>query len=284
MKSSSVNNTKKNENKKLKLLGSIKNLNEYDFIDLGAGDGASLVNYEKKIGGKGLGVDLDKVKVKKAAELGRNVVYGDALNLHKLSGKVDFVTCDNFLEHLLSFDEVEKMLEQAIKKSRKFIYIRHPSFEDIDYLSSLGLKTYWTDWRGHTSMLKIADIVSMLLKHGIQTFKIVPIYLVKNSKDTRVIPLNAPIDQHHYIHAHGPKPSPIKKFDREVYYAFDIIGIIPGAEKHMPQLIYIDRLKHDGRPKFTLKSDETKTMQTHEPINRSYKSIKKLSFILKRRS
>jgi hypothetical protein len=237
-------------------LGGVKSLSKYDLIDLGAGDGASLVNFEKKIGGKGLGIEFSKQKVAKAAGLGRNVVYGNALNLHKTPGKADIVTCDNFLEHLLSNSDAEKMLEQAVKAARKLVYIRHPSFEDNEYLAGLGLKTYWSDWRGHTSMLKVSEIVDMLRRQGIQTFKIIPVLQIKDSDDTRIIPLSAPTNQHHYEAKHGRKPKPAIKFDHEVYYAFDIVAVIPGAEDYMPELIYTDRKRNDSRPRFSFENSE----------------------------
>ncbi len=239
-------------------LGSIKTLNEYDFIDLGAGDGASLVNYEKKISKKGIGVEFDKAKVQKAMQLERNVVYGNALDLHTIKGKVDFVTCDNFLEHLKSYEEVEKMLGQAANKARKFIYIRHPSFEDIDYLASLGLKTYWSDWRGHTSMLTVAELVTILRKFGIQVFKVVPISLIKSSDDPRAIPLKAPVDQHDYEPKHGAKPKKPVKFDRNVYFAFDIIGMMPGSDDWLPTLTYQDSQKYDTRPLISFEKEAKK--------------------------
>jgi SAM-dependent methyltransferase len=255
-------------------LSHVTSFKKYDFIDLGCGDGASLVNFEKKIGGRGLGIELNRRKVKKAQELGRNVVHGNALSLSKIPGKVDFVTCDNFLEHLLSHDEVEKMLEQAVKVARKFVYIRHPSFEDIDYLATLKLKTYWSDWRGHTAMLRVSDLVDMLFRQGIHALKVVPVGRIHDSGDGRVIPLDAPADQHDYVPGHGPKPDPAVAFDRQVYFAFDIVGVIPGAEDHAPELIYPDRLADSRRPRFEFKSEEIRKLQLELDAVRNRRSVR----------
>ena len=263
---------KKKSVSKLPHISDIKSLDGYDFIDLGSGDGASLVNNEKIIGGKGIGVEIDEEKVKKAVELERNVYLGSALDLHKLPGKVDFVTCDNFLEHLLSFEDVEEMIKQAMKVAREFIYIRHPGFEDIEYLKSLGLKTYWSDWHGHTSMVRIADFSEMFLRLGIQTVKVVPVSLIKNSNDDRILPLDAPIDQHNYEpNKHSKKPSPAKKFDRKIYYAFDIIAMMPGASENLPELRYHDRLLLTKHPRFTLKGSADP--KEYRRLKRQYETL-----------
>lgn len=245
-------NITKRRNKAIKDISTIKNLKGFDFIDLGAGDGASLVNFEKKIGGRGLGIDLDVKKVKKASELNRNVVKGNALKIDKIKGEVDFVTCDNFLEHLLSFKDAEKMIEKAVSKAKRFVYIRHPSFEDIEYLSGFGLKTYWSDWHGHTCMLKISDIVDIFMGLGITTFKIIPVARIKSSSDKRIIPLKAPVDQHFYTPEHGDKPKPTIRFKKNIYSAFDIVALTDESDKNMPELIYQDRENSDSRPRFIL--------------------------------
>ena len=235
--------------KKLKTIKQIKTLSDYDFVDLGSGDGASLVNNERIIGGKGFGIELDKKKVKKAVELDREVYLGSALDLHKIKGKVKFTTCDNFLEHLLSFDDVNSMLDQASRITEDFLYIRHPSFEDIEYLESKGLKTFWSHWHGHTAMLRVEDILKMLWELGIYNVKVVPVYKIKDSNDSKILPLSAPIDQHDYDEsAHGKKPK--VSFDRDVYYAFDIIATMPGKDTRMPTLEYKDRMNQTRHPKF----------------------------------
>ncbi|MCA9349301.1 class I SAM-dependent methyltransferase [Candidatus Saccharibacteria bacterium] len=245
---------------KLPNLRQIKTLNAYNFIDLGAGDGASLVNIERIIGGNGVGVELSTKKVQKAFELKRNVYQGNALDLHKIPGKVDFVTCDNFLEHLLTFEDVYSMLEQASKVARKFIYVRHPSFENVDYLKSLGLRTYWSHWHGHTAHVTIKDFVEMFNRLGIYDVKVVPVCKIKDSTDDKILPVGAPIDQHDYDEQmHGKKPK--VKFDRDLYYAFDIIAMLPGNENQTPKLLYKDRLTKTSHPFFSDYELEIKDIQ-----------------------
>ena len=278
--SPSSKNRSKKKSSRLPKITDITSLSGYDIIDLGAGDGASLKNFERKFNGRGIGIELDEKKVKKAVALGHDNIYlGSALDLHKLSGKADYVTCDNFLEHLLSFDDVERMLRQAMGVARKCIYIRHPGFEDIDYLKSHGLKTYWSDWHGHTAMMRIGDYMEMFMRLGIQTVKVVPVSLIKDSEDDRLLPLDAPIDQHNYDpKKHSKKPKKIV-FDREVYYAFDIVAMVPGADQHMPDLQYHDRLNATKHPKITMPEiippkEYRRLKKRYDEVNKKYELLR----------
>ncbi len=235
---------------KLPTLKDVKTLDDYDFLDLGAGDGKSLSSSATKIGGRGLGIELREAKVEKAQELGNEVVLGNALELDKIPGKVDYVVCDNFLEHLPDKKAVSNVLKKATAVTRKFIYISHPSFEDVDYLKNLGLKTYWSDWHGHKSMLTLSEIVDILHDCGIHWAQIYPVYRIKNSNDNRIIPLKAGVDQFHYDHKkHGPKPKPAIKFDRDIYYCYDIVALVPGADSGLPTMHHADRKKLQNHPK-----------------------------------
>ena len=65
---------------------------------------------------------------------------------------VKIVVFDNVLEHLPSLASVEEVFQRACAIASHVVYIRHPSFEHEEYLASLGLKQYWTDWPGvHTA-------------------------------------------------------------------------------------------------------------------------------------
>lgn len=237
--------------KKLRTLKDVKTLDEYDFLDLGAGEGLSLASCEKKIGGRGLGIEMKQAKVEKAQQSGVNVVLGNALHVSKLPGKVDYVVCDNFLEHLPDKETVLAMIKQASEVARKFIYIAHPSFEDIDYLKSLGLKTYWSDWTGHTSMLTLPDIVEILHECGIHWVQISPVYRIKNSDDPRIIPLDAGVDKFAYVPNYGPKPKPAIEFDRKIHYAYDIVGWLDPDQK-LPTMTYADRFNQQHHPAITV--------------------------------
>ena len=228
----------------------IRSLDGYDFIDMGASSGNSLDAFQRRIGGTGLGGDNDEVKVSKAQDMGRNVVLGSALDVSEIPGQVSFVTCDNFLEHLPSCEDADAAVGCAAAVARDFIYIRHPSFEDVEYLGNLGLKTFWTDWEVHPIRLRIADLIGMLHAHGVMTIKTIPVMRIRDSNDPHILPLEAPTGEHHYKPEHGDKPHPAVEFERGVYYAYDIVGLLPDSSREMPVLEYKDRLGSDKRPAF----------------------------------
>ena len=255
--------------KKVRTINDMDSLDNYDFIDLGGGDGASMKNIQKRIGGTGAAIEIDKKKVEKAAEDGVDNVYlGSALGLHKIGGKTRFITCDNFLEHLPGKDAVKDMIKQSIKVATDFIFIRHPSFEELDYLNSLGVKPYWSHWRGHTAMLTIADFMEIFFELGIDSFKIVPVFKIKDIDSEMLLPLSAPIDQHYYDKKlHGAKPKNIK-FDRDLYYSFDIIALVPGTKAKLPILQYHDRLNRTNHPNFVLDNSYVEIKRLRQEIER----------------
>jgi SAM-dependent methyltransferase len=236
---------------RLKTIKDIKTLDDFDFLDLGAGEGRSLEYCEAKIGGRGIGIETMQEKVEDAQKRGREVYLGNALHLSRIPGKVDYVVCDNFLEHLPGKKEVTEMLKMAAAVTRKFIYISHPSFEDVHYLKGHGLKTYWSDWTGHTAMLTLSDLMGILHECGIHWVQVHPVYRIRTSDDERIIPLGAGVDKFHYEPSHGPKPKPAIKFDRELYYSFDIIGMMPGTDSHLPVAKHTDRLNSQKHPEIT---------------------------------
>lgn len=190
---------------------------EYDFLDFGAGIGTPLERCERLFGGRGLGIDIDRKKIRQAQQEGSEVVYGDILTLPRKK-LVRYVCMDNFLEHLPDFATARAMITVAAAVAEEFLYIVHPSFKDEAYLKALGLKQYWHDWTGHPAHLLLPNFVSMLREAGAPTMKIAygggkPIY---DSNDPSILPLSAPVDQHHYeCEAHGPKP--FVKFDKPVF-------------------------------------------------------------------
>lgn len=266
-------------------LTDIDSFQGYDFLDLGAGTGnQSLASARKRIGGHGLGIDNNPDKVEKAVAYGNNVVLGSALDISQIAGKVSFVVCDNFLEHLPSFHDVDAVLGQAAAVATDFIYIRHPSFEETAYLAELGLKTFWSDWKAHPSMLGLADITAMLRGHGVYTTKIVPVMRIADSADSTILPWDAPPGQHHYRPEHGRKPNPPVVFDRDVFYAFDIVALKPDTTMEMPHLSYKDRLNTEKRPTFHASPAAQHAEQLTHDIRslRNRKSIRAAEWISRR--
>lgn len=245
---------------------------EFDFIDFGAGIGGSLRHYEIATGAKGLGVELRPHKVAEAQALGRQVVQGSIFEFPDRP-MARFVTIDNVLEHLPTLDEVELALTMARNIASEFIYIRHPAFDDEPYLESLGVRTYWCNWRAHPSHIRLADFAEIASRVGLGTMEVHPVGVIRDSDHPSVLPLSAPIDQHDYDEAlHGPKPH--VSFDRDVYSAYDIIfhlGPTPTLK-----LTYVgDPLAGMARPRMTLLSVPTAPTEPASDVTWALRTLAK---------
>jgi hypothetical protein len=65
--------------------------------------------------------------------------------------------------------------------------IRHPSFEHEEYLASLGLKQYWTDWPGvHTAHIRLHEFVAMAARIGVYDFTVRPLKRAFGSDDPTI--------------------------------------------------------------------------------------------------
>lgn len=195
---------------------------EYDFVDLGCGTGGSIDHCTRRFdAGKGLGFELDAGDASTAARTGHTVVRADVVATDVPARSVRFVSAMDFLEHLPDAETSCAVLERYAAAARDFVYIRHPSFEDVDYLASLGLKLCWTDWTDHPTMMRIADYERLFARLGWTEYAIVPRLLLPDSSSDQIVPLSAPRDTQVYdAAAHGPKPA--VRFDRPVFSQFDI--------------------------------------------------------------
>lgn len=202
-------------------------LGDYDFLDFGTGDGASLRRAAELFGGRGLGIDIDRKKIARAQERGDDIVYGDITALPRRK-TVRYVFMDNFLEHLPDYDLVQTMLDVAAAVAEEFVYVRHPSFEDEAYLASVGLKQYWHDWSGHPSHLVLPEFAAMFKKVGLGPVDVEYLYPASDSSDSSILPLDAPQDQHEYdATAHGDKPH--IDFPRPVYRQIRLRAYVRGG-------------------------------------------------------
>ncbi|MCB0336056.1 MAG: class I SAM-dependent methyltransferase, partial [Bdellovibrionales bacterium] len=131
---------------------------EFEFIDLGCGTGESIGFVAKKFGYQnGVGIDISRRKIAGALENGYRVLLADVTKTPLPKKSVSFTSMMDFLEHLPSLVHAEEVIRASAELSRDFLYIRHPSFEDIDYLKQYGVKLCWTDWHGHTNMMLLSE-------------------------------------------------------------------------------------------------------------------------------
>lgn len=192
----------------------------YDFLDLGCKKGSSLGWSHRKYGGKGLGVDALPALVEETKRNGYDAICANALDLNFPVNSFRYVSMMDFLEHLPDEDAVRHMLKNCKKWAREFFFIHHPSFEDIDYLKTLGLKIDWTDGYGHTCMLTLKELKNIFKDIGVKGYHVEPKLPMLDSSNEHIIPLDAPHDTHFYSRSLGSKKK--VKFDHPVYSRFEI--------------------------------------------------------------
>ena len=200
---------------------------EYGFLDLGCGDGGSLTYCEEVFGrGPGLGIDNSEAKVREARERGLPVVLEDVRSVDIPVGCVSFCSMMDFLEHVPP-ESTASILAGAAKAARDFLFIRHPSFEDIEYLKDRGLKFDWTDWSGHRNMMTQVNLTSTIEALGYPQYVVVPRKQILDTTHQSVVPMSAPTDTVGYDEAtHGDKPFTV--FNRPIWQQFDIVVRLDG--------------------------------------------------------
>lgn len=199
-------------------------ITSFDFADFGCSNGSS-IQFGIKIlkGRKGFGIDIDPKKVASAKAAGYDAIKGDFCNLDLPDGCVDFTILSHTLEHLPTLDCAKEAIKNAIRVSRKFVFIRGPFFDADDYLKSLGLKFYWSDWTGHTLHLKAEQVMNILEDINAPNYEIYGRVLLNSSIDATIHPLSSLKNQHQWeLEKHGIKP--ILTLTKPVYREF--IGII----------------------------------------------------------
>lgn len=129
--------------------------------------------------------------------------------------EADYYLAWDFLEHLPDHGWAEAVVAAMVRKARRGIWLRLPSFErdginGEGVLKKHGLRFAWSRWHGHTCHLLVGDAVSYLYKHGYvrdpNKLDIHPSKFVYNTDDPAVVPLDAPVDTVKYHDALGPKP------------------------------------------------------------------------------
>lgn len=199
-------------------------ITSFDFADFGCSNGSSIqFGIEILKGRRGFGIDLDPKKIVSAKAAGYEAIKGDFCNLDLPDGCVDFTILSHTLEHLPTLDCAKEAIKNAIRISRKFVFIRGPFFDADDYLKSLGLKFYWSDWTGHTLHLKAEQVMNILEDINAPNYEIYGRVLLKSSRDATIHPLSSLKNQHQWeLEKHGVKP--ILTLTQAIYREF--VGII----------------------------------------------------------
>ncbi len=202
-------------------------LTKYDFLDLGSKNGGSIKYCAKHFRtgkgeesyAKGIGIDIDPEAVKRARKAGIDTIEQDILKLD-IEQKFKFVTALDFLEHLPGVEAMPAIIEKMASLASDFIFIRHPSFEDVEYLKGIGLKPAWADWSVHTAHAKIYDYTEIFNKLGLRQYCFVFRNEIKDSSHKYILPSEFPTDVLEYDKKLGPKKK--VTFDKKVFSQIDI--------------------------------------------------------------
>ena len=194
----------------------------FQFVDLGCGTGESILYCEKKFSvGPGVGFDISQRKIDGARANNNPVALADVTKLDFPENCVSFTSMMDFLEHLYTLSDAIKILEAVGKLSKDFLFIRHPSFEDTEYLAEYGLRVNWSKWTGHRNMMEIQDFHRVFSNFGWKDYIVIPQKQIISSHHPAIVPLEAPVDTVVYDEKlHREKPRIY--FSRPVYTQFDI--------------------------------------------------------------
>jgi hypothetical protein len=171
----------------------------YDFLDFGCSRGGSIDFARRALDGKrGLGLDIDERKVRRAQEAGFEAIVADVTR-SQLQGTVRFVLLSHFLEHLPSMDAVTVSIATAIRCAREFVLVQQPYFDADGYLFEHGLKLSWSDWSSHTAHITSLQLYSILKRFEadgqVKRFLIGRRMRVRDSRDPLILPVQSGRDQ-----------------------------------------------------------------------------------------
>ena len=212
-------------------------LRDYDFIDFGCSKGGSIAFAKKAFKAKrGIGIDISPEKVAVARDAGFDAMLADARTLTAHPRAVSFVTMMDFLEHVPSVKDARTCIIAATTVARDFVFIRQPWFDTDGYLFSLGLKLFWSDWRGHPNAMTSLEIHNILSRHpNVERFRMYGSIPITSSADPAVHALTSPVDQHDWsAEIHPPKPH--LHFDTPVYRQIVCIATLRGGSLAMEEI------------------------------------------------
>lgn len=194
----------------------------HDFVDFGCGTGGSMEFAVNKPGGtRGVGIDTDPRKVAASQERGFAAFQADATALDpKQLGTVRFAVMANFLERLPNMDAAEKCIRTAVAAADEFVLIRQPFFDADEYLKALGLKLYWSDWRGMKNRMRTSNFRSVLDElldnRKIRRYVLFHKTPIADSDDPCIHPQSSPPDQQAWDATRHPS-KPFYKFGIGVF-------------------------------------------------------------------
>jgi len=146
--------------------------------------------------------------------------------------EADYYLAWDFLEHLPNMEWVSAVIQVMLRKARKGVWIRMPSFEqDKDtgegVLRAMGLRFSWSVWHGHKCHVLVSDVVQVIneYKSGVGrssiAMKLLAGRCVRSTDDPCVVPIDSPVDTVKYDEKLGPKP--IRDLNPDVVAQWEVV-------------------------------------------------------------
>ena len=194
---------------------------KYKFLDVGCKIGGSF-GVSKKFGytpSEGLGIDVNESHVENFKKTGHDAVIGDATNLNFEDNSFELTIFNHVIEHLPNNDLGFQALDECLRVSSKYVYLSLPFFDEDEYLNLLNLKTFYSDWAGHTNMVHLKTILNHIKNYDYELNMVIKL---TDSNAKEILPLSTPIDSMEYNELiHGEKPYIV--FDRDIWREYNII-------------------------------------------------------------
>ena len=197
-------------------------MNYYKFLDVGCKNGSSFTNISKKYKyrpDQGIGIDINVNHINEFIKTGNHAIVASADDIPFKDNSFELVIFNHVLEHMPSEEIGFKALSECIRVSSKVVFVGLPFFDQDEYLKSLKLKTFYSDWSGHKNKVHLKKIIEFLKEKKLE---VVMRKKIENSFADEILPINAPKNSKEYNHdTHGIKE--YIEFDRDIWREYHIV-------------------------------------------------------------
>lgn len=194
----------------------------YKFLDVGCKLGGSFFSISKKykyLPKEGIGIDTNPRHISEFIKSGNHAIVASADDIPFKDNSFELVIFNHVLEHMPDEETGLKALTECVRVSSKTVFIGLPFFDEDEYLKSLKLKTFYSDWSGHKNKIHLKKILEFLKNSEVD---VVMRKKIKNSFAEEILPINAPKNSKEYNHdLHGIKD--YIEFDRDIWREYQII-------------------------------------------------------------
>jgi hypothetical protein len=194
---------------------------QYKFLDVGCKLGSSFLGISKRykyLQEQGIGIDINKKHVDDFIKSGNHALVASADDIPFVDNSFELVIFNHVLEHMPNEKVGFQALRECIRVSSNIVIVGLPFFDEDEYLRSLKLKTFYSDWSGHKNMVHLKTIINFL---GNTPYKVTMKKKIENSFADEILPLSAPKNSHEYNQEiHGLKD--YIEFDRDVWREYEI--------------------------------------------------------------